>query len=92
MTELYVQTRATWTGTDFAITVDCAVSPEGEYLLSPNDAGARVIESLRAHGYHVVDYRAEYHEALLAEHAGADPEPAPEPETPPAKPIPSLSL
>jgi hypothetical protein len=67
MTEFALSARATWTGADFALTVDAVVDVDGAYFIGHNDQGARLIESLRARGIHVVDGRQAFFESLGGE-------------------------
>lgn len=67
MTEFALSARATWTGAGFALTIDAVTDVEGAYFIGHNDEGARVIESLRAHGLQIIDGRQAFFEALGGE-------------------------
>lgn len=81
MTEFALSARATWTGAGFALTIDAVTDAEGSYFIGHNDEGARVVESLRAHGLQVVDGRQAFFEGLGGE---AEVEQPPKWEAPPA--------
>jgi hypothetical protein len=73
------------------LTLDSVVDAEGSYFIGHNDEGARVIESLRAHGLQIIDGRQAFFEGLGGEPESEpeinklpEPLPAPPPEPPPA--------